>query len=88
MKSPLDIVRAAMEASRANLAAARANLDAAEASQALGMEMLAALEPEDGGGPCRHENRQEMGTLNNPDRWRCLDCGHYHDGSAESGTTT
>lgn len=85
MKSPYDIVRAAMDAARANLTAARANLDAAETSQDLAMHMLAALEPEDEGGPCKHSNKQDLGVMGNSDRWRCADCGHFHDGAAVSG---
>ncbi len=88
MKSPFDIVRAGLAASSANIAAARANLDAAEAQQTFALEMLAALDPdEEPGAPCKHEDKQEMGTLTNPDRWRCNKCGYYFDGAATGNPT-
>lgn len=80
MKNPLDLVYAALHQATTNIAAARANLDAAEAAQSFGRELLAALEPDDS-GPCRHEDREEMGTLDQPDRWRCRTCGFLNQTS-------
>lgn len=90
MKTPFDICRAALAQSQANMAAARANLDAAESAQNFALEMLAALEPDEAGPgtECKHEDKDNMGTLANPDRWRCRTCGYYHDGAAEPGNHT
>lgn len=87
MTSPFDMVRMALQSSSANLAAARANVEAAESAQALAITILSALEPDES-GECKHANRLDMATMGNPDRWRCTDCGHVHDGASVSGITT
>lgn len=79
MKNPLDLVYAAVNQATANIAAARASLDAAEAAQSFAREMLGALEPDD--GRCSHEDREDMRTLDQPDRWRCRTCGFLNQNS-------
>lgn len=69
LTAQIEAMRAQVHAQRAGLAAFERQIDT----------ILALVDV--GPSACTHpaDSRDNLGTMGQPDRWQCRDCGHLHD---------